>query len=63
MNATQVFADGNVGRVSLHEARAAMLAAAAPLSVEEIFLAAAHNRTLEVEVLDWDRVGFVSISV
>jgi molybdopterin biosynthesis enzyme len=46
MNSTQVFADENVSRVSLRDARAAMLAAAAPLPSEEIFLAAARGRTL-----------------
>src|ERR1700686_1230188 len=45
MIATQVFADENVGRVSLRDARAAMLAAASPLPSEEIFLAAARDRT------------------
>jgi molybdopterin molybdotransferase len=45
MNARQVLADENVGRVSLRDARAAMLAAAAPLPSEEIFLAAARDRT------------------
>jgi molybdopterin molybdotransferase len=46
MIATQVFADENVGRVSLRHARAAMLAAPSPLPSEEIFLAAARGRTL-----------------
>jgi molybdopterin molybdotransferase len=46
MNATQLFADEHVGRVSMGEARTAMLAAAAPLPVEEIFLDAARDRVL-----------------
>jgi molybdopterin molybdotransferase len=46
MIATQVFADENIGRVSLREARAAMVAAAAPLPSEEMFLDAARDRTV-----------------
>jgi molybdopterin molybdotransferase len=46
MNATQVVADERVGRVSLREARAVMLAAAEPLPIEESSLAAARERAL-----------------
>ncbi|HYZ15475.1 MAG TPA: gephyrin-like molybdotransferase Glp, partial [Candidatus Acidoferrum sp.] len=38
--------DETAGRVSLREARAAMLAAAEPLAIEESSLAAAHDRAL-----------------
>lgn len=50
MNATQVFAEEYVGRVSLSEARAAMLAAATPLPIEEVWLDAARDRALACSI-------------